>query len=100
MVLNHSIDAKCVFNYFLSRTVHSEVYINIKRQQTCSKIWLATCDIKGYGVGGICIPSPGFQLSKMSFLLYPLYGHTYSKSMDQTGKAASPARGQLNRKNE
>ena len=26
------------------------------------------------------------------------YGHTYSKSMDQPGKVASPARGQLNRK--
>ena len=29
-----------------------------------------------------------------------LYGHTESKSMDQPGKVASPARGQLNRKNE
>ena len=27
-----------------------------------------------------------------------MYGHTYSKSMDQPGKVASPARGQLNRK--
>ena len=29
-----------------------------------------------------------------------LYGHTYSKSMDQLGKVANPARGQLNRENE
>ena len=29
-----------------------------------------------------------------------MYGHTYSKSMDQPGKVVSPARGQLNRKNE
>ena len=29
-----------------------------------------------------------------------MYGYTYSKSMDQPGKAASPARGQLKRKNE
>ena len=29
-----------------------------------------------------------------------MYGHTYSKSMDQPGKVANPARGQLNRKNE
>ena len=29
-----------------------------------------------------------------------MYSHTYSKSMDQPGKVASPARGQLNRKNE
>ena len=29
-----------------------------------------------------------------------MYGHAYSKSMDQPGKVASPARGQLNRKNE
>ena len=28
-----------------------------------------------------------------------MYGHTYSKSMDQPGKVANPARGQLNRKN-
>ena len=27
-----------------------------------------------------------------------MYGHTYSKSMDQPGKVACPARGQLNRK--
>ena len=29
-----------------------------------------------------------------------MYGHTYSKSMDQPDKVASPAHGQLNRKNE
>ena len=29
-----------------------------------------------------------------------LYGHTYSKSKNQPGKVASPARGQLNTKNE
>ena len=28
-----------------------------------------------------------------------MYDHTYSKSMDQPGKAANPARGQLNREN-
>ena len=28
-----------------------------------------------------------------------MYGHTYSKIMDQPGKVANPARGQLNRKN-
>ena len=27
-----------------------------------------------------------------------MYGQTYSKSMDQPGKVASPARGQLNKK--
>ena len=29
-----------------------------------------------------------------------MYGHTYSKSTDQPGKVANPARGQLNRINE
>ena len=29
-----------------------------------------------------------------------MYGHTRSKGMDQPGKVASPARGQLNRKHE
>ena len=28
------------------------------------------------------------------------FGHTYSKSVDQPGKVANPARGQLNRENE
>ena len=28
-----------------------------------------------------------------------MYGHTYSKSVDQPGKVANPARGQLNREN-
>ena len=28
-----------------------------------------------------------------------MYGHTHSKSMDQPGQVASPARGQLNRRN-
>ena len=29
-----------------------------------------------------------------------MYGHTYSKGMDQPGKVANPAHGQLNRENE
>ena len=29
-----------------------------------------------------------------------MYGHTYSKSKDQPGKVANPARGQLSRENE
>ena len=29
-----------------------------------------------------------------------MYGHTYSKSMDEPGKVANPARGQLKRENE
>ena len=29
-----------------------------------------------------------------------MYGHTYSKSMEQPGEVANPARGQLNRENE
>ena len=29
-----------------------------------------------------------------------MYSHKYSKSMDQPGKVANPARGQLNRENE
>ena len=35
-----------------------------------------------------------------SMLCVCMYGHTYSKSMDQPGKVANPARGQLNRENE
>ena len=29
-----------------------------------------------------------------------MHGHTYSKSMDQPGKVANPARGQPNREND
>ena len=29
-----------------------------------------------------------------------MYGHTYSKSMNQPSKVANPARGQLNNENE
>ena len=34
------------------------------------------------------------------YLLPCVYGHTYSKSMDQPDKVVNPARGQLNRENE
>ena len=33
------------------------------------------------------------------YIYVGMYGHTYSKSMDQPGKVANPARGQLNREN-
>ena len=32
-------------------------------------------------------------------VFYSMYGHTYSKSMDQPGKVTNLARGQLNREN-
>ena len=35
-----------------------------------------------------------------SIALVYMYGHTYSKSSDQPGKVANPARGQLNREDE
>ena len=38
-----------------------------------------------------------FILALCFFCLLCVYGHTYSKSMDQPGKVASPAHGQLNR---
>ena len=37
------------------------------------------------------------MLSEGKFIC--MYGHTYSKSVDQLGKVANPARGQLNREN-
>ena len=36
-------------------------------------------------------------LHRPQYKLSCLYGHTYSKSMDQPGKVANPACGQLNR---
>ena len=41
-----------------------------------------------------------FFLSFLYPSLATMYGHTFSKSMDQPGKVANPARGQLDRENE
>ena len=40
------------------------------------------------------------EVSYLQPMYVCMYGHTCSKSMDQPDKVASPARGQLNRKNE
>ena len=40
-----------------------------------------------------------YQIYHAGYFVFYMYGHTYSKSMDQLGKVANPARGQLNRKN-
>ena len=48
----------------------------------------------------LCARMRRLDLLLLSQLYLCLYGRTYSKSMDQQGKVASPARGQLNRKNE
>ena len=44
-------------------------------------------------------PKKGMYVLCM-FITYFMNGHTYSKSTDQPGKVANPARGQLNRENE
>ena len=50
-----------------------------------------------------CLVSNQSETSETYCIKIPLYvcmyGHTYSKSMDQQGKVTNPARGQLNRKN-
>ena len=38
---------------------------------------------------------PGSVREKSGSCMYSMYGHTYSKSKDQPGKVANPARGQL-----
>ena len=40
-----------------------------------------------------CLPEPKRTVECI------MYGHTYSKSMNQPGKVANPARSQLNREN-
>ena len=47
-----------------------------------------------------CLRSEVCILFVRMYVCMYVYGHTYSKSMDQPGKVASPTRGQLNRKNE
>ena len=39
------------------------------------------------------------RLYTVDYVYSSMYGHTYSKSMDQPGKVANPARVQLNREN-
>ena len=55
-------------------------------------------------IGELPIDSPeklADELYRLNESMYVcMYGHTYSKSMDKPGKAATPARGQLNTKNE
>ena len=41
-----------------------------------------------------------FCFSLLCTFLATMYGHTYSKSMDQPGNVANPARGQMTRENE
>ena len=43
-------------------------------------------------------PAPTYKQQPLGTVC--MYGHTYSKNMDQPGKVANPARGQLNRENE
>ena len=46
----------------------------------------------------VCMLERGHKRNPSSVVC--MYGHTYIKSMDQPGKVANPARGQLNRENE
>ena len=56
----------------------------------------------------ICVAIPAWWYTRTSTPKIPqthgiyifMYGHTCSKSMDQPGKVANPARGPLNRENE
>ena len=70
-------------------------------QQTTSEIGHS---VKQYGSSFFRVGNQCAECERQQFFLKQqqqrLYGHTYSKSMDQPGKVASPARGQLNRKNE
>ena len=48
----------------------------------------------------LCFSSYSFWTSSsLDVCSMCMYGHTYSKSMDQPGKVANPARRQLNREN-
>ena len=61
-----------------------------------------------YEVGMLKVPavlidtvcSSVFSSSVLVYMCVCVYDHTYSKSMDQPGKVANPARGQLDRENE
>ena len=49
----------------------------------------------GYEVGMLKLPA--YNMNVYSRYLFMYSSHSYSKSMDQPGKVANPARGQLNR---
>ena len=51
---------------------------------------------------GVCYPAVlfGRVILYVWYVYVCMYDHTYSKSMDQPGKVANPARSQLNRENE
>ena len=52
-----------------------------------------------FGMTCILENTGGTVITWVTALLVCMYGHTYSKGMDQPGKVANPARGQLNREN-
>ena len=72
----------CVTYYF-------SIKINV-RYQVCIYVIL-------YGIYLLLFGGRQFYQALYNLILY---GHTSSKSMDQPGKVANPARGQLNRENE
>ena len=51
-------------------------------------------------VSVLCVDVYRLVAASLKLSIVCMYGHTFSKSMDQPGKVANPARGQLNRKNE
>ena len=78
------------------------------RAEAAQHIALELVGLPGYFVTVALVSSMGPKRIQVQCLIalqcicmyVCMYGHTYSKSMDQPGKVASPARGQLNRKNE
>ena len=72
MKQRHSTPVDDVYRY---RVGYTEVF--------CVKIIICVCAC-------VCVCVPEYVST---------YGHTYSKRIDQPGKVANPARGQLNRKN-
>ena len=103
--LSHSVETvgcygrrmgKIALNYLFGlacsvRVDHSRV--------DCRLIIPAECTNDNVVRGVMSRVIPVVQLSPCLVILYILYGHTYSKSMDQPGKVANPARGQLNKEN-
>ena len=69
------------------------------RRQTFFNEYLFLFVVRALAVSG-SLPCPLSFKYASCISLSTLYGHTYSKNMDQPGKVANPARGQLNRENQ
>ena len=92
------MEIKAAMNDILYETAQDGILVLVRdAADVCRKVRLPVVQVLGIENEYIFDRS---CRSKWCEGLLCMYGHAYSKSIDQPGKVASPACGQLNRENE